>query len=652
MTARMRVDRTRLRLTLGALGISLAMATTAAAAAFVPMPIEDLTRSSVAVVIARVQAIRGVAAADGHIRTLVDLAVEEVLHGQVPASSITLKEPGGRAGGIAEVVDGVAVYMVGEQVVTFLGVWPDGSLRTNHLALGRWVVDRDAVGIFQARQTFGHAVALIPPPGRPTPASAMSLAALRDAVERGRMAPSAVPSGPVPRPTPPEGLPSDATAANQLSPFVLLNPAARFFEPDEGGTLDFLVDDRGDSILGLSASRQAVDDAMVEWTSVASATIAMGDGGLTNDLNTGCASGSIAPVDPHRVVFDDPTGLIPPPTTCAGTLAIGGSCTSSVETKVFDGTTFDRSIKGTVVFADGWTGCAFWTQCNIAEVATHELGHALGLGHTPDTDATMFATIHGDGRCADVRTDDVNGAAFIYPTSVPPTITTSTPLPPGQTFVAYSQPLTATGGTGPYTWNAVFNGCPGLTLSSSGTFSGTPSFEGSCTLDARVTDSNGDRHTKRFTLDVTSTGTTTTTATTTTLPSGGCASTADCADGDPCTDDQCSGGECSNPPILGIDGAQCLLAALVPASVCGSDPIDPKLLTALTKKRAKATTLLGRAEAATTDAKRAKFVKKAVKSLRPIVVKATKLVTKGKLSAACAGAIEQAIAAIRQALGS
>ena len=120
---------------------------------------------------------------------------------------------------------------------------------------------------------------------------------------------------------------------------------------------------------------------------------------------------------------------------------------------------------------------------------------------------------------------------------------------------------------------------------------------------------------------------------------------------DPCTDDRCSGGDCSNPPILGIDGAQCLLAALVPASVCGSDPIDPKLLGTMTKKRAKATTLLGRAEAAPTDAKRAKFVKKAGKSLRPIVTKATKLATKGKISAACAATIGDAIAAIQQALG-
>jgi hypothetical protein len=646
------IDRPRQRrLALGAglstLGIVLATATTAVATSFVPMSIEDLTRGSVATLIARVQATRGVASG-GHIHTLVDLKVEEVLQGLVPGSRITLREPGGSADGVEEVVDGAAVYAVGEQVVVFLAVWPDGSLRTNHLALGRWVVDRDASGGLRARQTFGRTVTLLPPAGREMPASVMPLTAVRDAVDRGRTAPSAVPPAPTVSATPPEGRAGDGTSAGDTSPFVLFDPARRFFEPDEGVTLDFLVDDRGDSILGLPASRQAVDDAMAEWTGVASATIAIDDAGLTADLNTGCAAGSVAPLNPHRIVFDDPTGMIPPPTSCSGTLAVGGGCRTNAETKVFAATTFERLVKGTVVFADGWTGCAFWTQCNVAEVATHELGHMLGLDHTPDTDATMFPTAHGDGRCADVRTDDVNGVSFIYPTAIPPTITTATPLPPGQTFAVYTQTLAAGGGTGVFTWSEIFNGCPGLTLSAGGTFSGTPSFMGTCDLVAKATDGDGDSHTKRFTLEVTESGTTTTT--TTTLPSGGCTGPADCADGDPCTNDQCAGGQCSNPSLVGIDGAQCLLGELVPANVCGSESIHPKVLTTMTKKLARASTLLGRAESASTDAKRAKLIARAGKGLTPIVTKATRFASKGKISAECAAAIRQVVDALRQAL--
>jgi hypothetical protein len=631
-----------------ALGIALAAATAASAASFVPMPIEDLARSSIASVVARVEAVRGVASADGHIRTLVDLRVEELLHGQIPASDVTLREPGGRADGIEEVVDGVAPYARGEEVVVFLSVWPDRSLRTNHLALGRWVVDRDASGARRARQTFGRDVALVRLPGPPTPAAITSLDALRDAVDRGRAAPPALATAPAALATPPEGRAGETTGSDDLSPFVLFDPARRFFEPDEGVPLDFLVDDRGDSILGLSASRQAVDDAMAEWTNVASATIAIADVGLTTDLNTGCGPGAVAAVNPHRIVFDDPAGTIPPPTACSGTLAVGGGCRTGSETKVFDATTFERLVKGTVVFADGWTGCSFWTQCNVAEVATHELGHMLGLDHTPDTDATMFPTAHGDGRCADVRTDDVAGVSFVYPTAIPPTITSATPLPPGQTFAPYSQSLAVSGGTGPYSWSETFNGCPGITLSAAGLFSGTPSFMGTCDLVATVADGNGDSHTKRFTLEVTTSGTTS--SSTTTLPGGACSAPTDCIDGDPCTSDQCSGGQCSNPPLLGIDGAQCLIGELVPAAVCGSETVHPKLLATLTKKLARASTLLGRAETASTDTKRAKLVKRAGKSLPPVAAKAAKFASKGKISSDCASAIQQAIAAIQQAI--
>jgi len=50
-----------------ALAIVVALTTPAMATSFVPMSIEDLTRSSVAVVIARVHGVRGVASAGGNI---------------------------------------------------------------------------------------------------------------------------------------------------------------------------------------------------------------------------------------------------------------------------------------------------------------------------------------------------------------------------------------------------------------------------------------------------------------------------------------------------------------------------------------------------------------------------------------------------------
>jgi hypothetical protein len=67
-------------------------------------------------------------------------------------------------------------------------------------------------------------------------------------------------------------------------------------------------------------------------------------------------------------------------------------------------------------------------------------------------------------------------------------ITTTSPLPPGTIGTAYTDTLQAAGGSLPYTWTAT--GLPaGLTLSSAGVLSGTPTAAGTTTFSVTVTDS-------------------------------------------------------------------------------------------------------------------------------------------------------------------
>jgi hypothetical protein len=57
---------------------------------------------------------------------------------------------------------------------------------------------------------------------------------------------------------------------------------------------------------------------------------------------------------------------------------------------------------------------------DMGTVMAHEFGHALGLGHTSDSSALMYAYYVGDHRY--LATDDINGIQALYGGS-------GTPLP-------------------------------------------------------------------------------------------------------------------------------------------------------------------------------------------------------------------------------
>src|SRR5262249_30385371 len=60
-------------------------------------------------------------------------------------------------------------------------------------------------------------------------------------------------------------------------------------------------------------------------------------------------------------------------------------------------------------------GCSFWNATNVAEVATHEIGHTIGLAHSTDPSATMYSFAHFDGRGAGLTDDDRAGVSYLYP---------------------------------------------------------------------------------------------------------------------------------------------------------------------------------------------------------------------------------------------
>ncbi len=90
------------------------------------------------------------------------------------------------------------------------------------------------------------------------------------------------------------------------------------------------------------------------------------------------------------------------------------------------------------------------------------------------------------------------------------TVTTATPLPGATVGTPYSQSLAAAGGTGPYTWALASGSLPaGVSVTSAGVVSGTPSTRGTFAFSVTVTDSAGPSHSTTYAMSLRSRETTT-----------------------------------------------------------------------------------------------------------------------------------------------
>jgi hypothetical protein len=115
-----------------------------------------------------------------------------------------------------------------------------------------------------------------------------------------------------------------------------------------------------------------------------------------------------------------------------------------------------------------------------------------------NTTATITATSAAD------PTKSAIASATIAP---PPLSVTTTAVSSATAGTAYSTPLTATGGTAPYTWTLTSGTLPtGITLQSTGSLSGTTSQAGQFTFTAQVSDSSSPKLTASQSLTLTVNG--------------------------------------------------------------------------------------------------------------------------------------------------
>jgi hypothetical protein len=167
--------------------------------------------------------------------------------------------------------------------------------------------------------------------------------------------------------------------------------------------------------------------------------------------------------------------------------------------------------------APGAVGTVYSAQINATPTTSpytwNVVAGALpaGLALSPSTSAPT-GIINGTPTAAGsfsftIQAGDGSGhtaaQAYALTIAAPPIRITPASLPGGTVGTAYSQTVTATGGTPPYTFGIASGSLPaGIALSSTGTLSGTPTDAGTFPISVSVTDTNQVTVTQSYQLTI------------------------------------------------------------------------------------------------------------------------------------------------------
>jgi hypothetical protein len=359
--------------------------------------------------------------------TYTKIQISQYLKGSLAEKIVVIKEPGGIYKGYGSVVFGIPEFKTGEEVILFLDTWPDGSLRVYQWFLGKYNIEQRNGHYVVSKSKGGNSVSVLNSDLVPSQEEAEDQNVFIDRIkakvrvlENKSKSFAKLHTQPFVKSFPAE------IKKDDISNFTFLNPylPLRFFEPDLLLPIVFKVNPTNAPTGFLPT---ALNASLGVW-SVPGTSVRLVNGGNTS----GC--GLLSTDGENTISFNDCDSyppFSPSPGGCSGILAAAGIMRyDPSQTKIVNGITFYRALEANLSF-NPYASCYFNNICNVQEIAVHELGHAaISLGHSLDSNATMYAYAHFDGRCAGLKQDDIDGVRFIYPgNSVPAPTPTPTPVP-------------------------------------------------------------------------------------------------------------------------------------------------------------------------------------------------------------------------------
>ncbi|MEK6320347.1 MAG: matrixin family metalloprotease [Acidobacteriota bacterium] len=465
---------------------------------------EEMVVESRAIVTGKVTGLStGVDANTDLVYTYVQLEVTAVLKGEIAEREIVLKELGGETPEHGTRIYGMPGFERGQEVLLYLDTWPSGALRVHQGFLGKFNITRDwSTGRTYVERQMGDAnVVIIAGYGTnrsELDAYTQMVARLMDANRKRMRAFEQRYYSSVPMLAQPAEFDPSRTDSRITPQWVLLSPGspARWFEPDSNQPVVFYVNPTGAP--GFAQLQEDMQAAMDAW-SKAGSSIRVTYGGTTGGCGVQLADGV------NTISFNNCDNYFAASQSCSGLLAVSGIVRYfPTQTKNVLGVTYGKAVEANMSF-NPYALCNFTNRFQLQEVATHEMGHALGLGHSADTTATMAGYVHFDNRAASLMVDDVQGIKSIYPggsASAQLSIVTSD-LPAASVDRGYTVNLESSGGTGGNHWSLIGGQMPpGIQFTMSGVLFGKTGVSGSFNLIVQVQDWSGNTSQGSFTLAV------------------------------------------------------------------------------------------------------------------------------------------------------